>query len=266
MSINQDYKFITFEQEADIGFLTLNRPDKLNALNPDVLTELKTFLTGVLESGFSMKGLIFTGSGEKAFIAGADIAAMSDMGPEAGFEFGQLGQAVTLLFEQLQVPVIACVNGFALGGGCEMAMACDFIYATQSAIFGQPEVNLGLIPGFGGTQRLAKYIGRNRAKEFIYSGRNLPVADALEYGLVNRVFDNKEEMLEGAKETLKQIAKRSPYAVSIAKKVMNKANDFTVAEGLKAELDEFSNIFSSHDQKEGCTAFVEKRKPEFKGE
>ena len=180
-------------------------------------------------------------------------------------EFGELGQRVTLLFEKLQLPVIACVNGFALGGGCEMAMSCDFIYATNAAVFGQPEVKLGLIPGFGGTQRLSKLIGRNKAKEIVYTGRNVKADEALSLGLVNKVFDSKGEMLSEAKKTILRMTKNSPYAISIAKKVMNTGNDLTVSEGLHHELNEFSNIFNSQDMKEGCRAFVDKRAASFKG-
>jgi enoyl-CoA hydratase len=239
----------------------------LNALNEQVLTELKNFLTEFkLNNKNSVKGLIFTGEGEKAFIAGADIATMSSMTVEQGYKFGQLGQAVTVAFEGTSVPVIACVNGFALGGGCEMAMSCDFIFATNNAVFGQPEVKLGLIPGFGGTQRLAKLIGRNHAKEIIYTGRNVTAEEALKLGLVTKLFNTKEEMINAAKETINMIAKNSPYAVSIAKKVMNSGNDLTVGEGLHIELDQFANIFSTGDFSEGTKAFIEKRKANFKGE
>jgi enoyl-CoA hydratase len=266
MNIKSNYEFLKYSEDNSIGFLTLNRPDKLNALNEKVLSELKDFLTEFKAQKQTVHGLIFTGEGEKAFIAGADIASMSNMTVDEGYKFGELGQEVTLRFEQLHVPVIACVNGFALGGGCEMAMSCDFIYATTSAIFGQPEVKLGLIPGYGGTQRLAKLIGRNKAKEIIYTGRNVNADEALRLGLVVKVFASKEEMISAAKETISAIAKNSPYAVGIAKKVMNQGNDFTVEEGLQVELDQFSRIFSSYDLKEGTKAFVEKRKPVFKGE
>lgn len=263
--MNTNYQFIKYEIIDNVGLLTLNRPDKLNALNEVVLSELKDFLTNFKNQSQKVNGIIFTGEGDKAFIAGADIASMSNMTAKEGYTFGELGQVVTLAFESLSVPVIACVNGFALGGGCEMAMSCDFIYATKSAVFGQPEVKLGLIPGFGGTQRLARLIGRNRAKEIIYTGRNVTADEAHQVGLVVKLFESKEEMISEAKKTIQMIAKNSPYAVSISKKVMNKGNDLTVEEGLQVELDQFSAIFSSFDMKEGTTAFVQKRKPEFKG-
>ena len=161
--------------------------------------------------------------------------------------------------------VIAAVNGFALGGGCEMAMSCDFIYATDNAVFGQPEVKLGLIPGFGGTQRLAKLVGRNNAKELIYSGRNVKADEALRMGLIVRTFPSKEAMMTEALKTLKTISSNSPFAVSIAKKVMNEGIDLTIAEGLQLEKRQFSGIFSSEDMREGTRAFVEKRAPSFKG-
>jgi len=209
--------------------------------------------------------LIVTGAGEKSFIAGADIAEMQDMSVDEGRSFGALGQEVTLLFESLPMPAIACVNGFALGGGCEMALACDFIYATESAVFGQPEVKLGLIPGFGGTQRLSKVVGRNRAKEIIYTGRNVLADEAAQIGLTIKTFSTKEELIAAAEKTLGLVQRVSPNAVRISKKVMNSGNDLTNEEGLKQELDQFSAIFSSEDMKEGTKAFVEKRKPEFTG-
>lgn len=263
--MSTNYQFIKYEVQDGVGVLTLNRPDKLNALNEVVLSELKDFLTTFKTQATKVSGILFTGEGDKAFIAGADIASMSNMSVNEGYTFGELGQVVTLAFESLSVPVVACVNGFALGGGCEMAMSCDFIFATKSAVFGQPEVKLGLIPGFGGTQRLAKLVGRNRAKEIIYTGRNINAEEAFQMGLAVRLFDSKEEMIAEAKKTILTMSKNSPYAIQIAKKVMNKGNDLTVEEGLQVELDQFSNIFSSYDMKEGTTAFVQKRKAEFKG-
>ncbi len=266
MNTNKQYNTIKFEVNDKFGTITINRPTKLNALNVELLSELKELLTELKDDEkFTLQGLIVTGEGEKAFIAGADIAEMSDMTPSDAYTFGQLGQNVTVLFETLQVPVIACVNGFALGGGCEMAMSCDFIYATENAVFGQPEVKLGLIPGFGGTQRLAKLVGRNNAKELIFSGRNVIASEALRMGLAVRTFASKADMLAEALKTLKTCAANSPYAVMIAKKVMNEGIDLTIAEGLQLEKRQFSGIFSSEDMREGTRAFVEKRAPSFKG-
>jgi len=267
MFITDNYETITFEIKNGVGHLTINREKKLNALNSTVLAELKKILSHLIEEdrGHTVKGLIVTGAGEKSFIAGADIAEMQDMSVDEGRSFGALGQEVTLLFESLPMPAIACVNGFALGGGCEMALACDFIYATESAVFGQPEVKLGLIPGFGGTQRLSKVVGRNRAKEIIYTGRNVLADEAAQIGLTIKTFSTKEELIAAAEKTLGLVQRVSPNAVRISKKVMNSGNDLTNEEGLKQELDQFSAIFSSEDMKEGTKAFVEKRKPEFTG-
>lgn len=266
MNTNKSFTTLKFEAQERFGVITVNRPTKMNALNTEVLSELKELLTELKsDDKFELLGLILTGEGDKAFIAGADIAEMADMTPSDAYTLGQLGQQVTVLFETLQIPVIACVNGFALGGGCEMAMSCDFIYATDNAVFGQPEVKLGLIPGFGGTQRLAKLVGRNNAKELIFSGRNVKADEALRMGLVVRTFASKEAMMAEAMKTLKAIAANSPFAVSVAKKVMNEGIDLTIAEGLQLEKRQFSGIFSSDDMHEGTRAFVEKRAPSFKG-
>tara|TARA_R110000868_G_scaffold352815_3_gene614050 strand:- start:1100 stop:1894 length:795 start_codon:yes stop_codon:yes gene_type:complete len=259
------YKTLTIERKGDFALLTLNRPDKLNALNSTVLSELKSVFEAWGKDSEGLKGVVFTGSGDKAFIAGADIAEMSDMNLDQARAFGSLGQGVTLAIENAPFPVIAAVNGFALGGGCEMAMACDFIYATSTAVFGQPEVKLGLIPGFGGTQRLAKLVGRARAKEIIYTGRNVKADEAHRIGLAVSLFETKEELLSGAFKTLEYVAKVSPNAVKLSKQVMNAGNDLTIEEGLKTELAEFAAVFSSADMKEGCLAFVEKRPAQFKG-
>ncbi len=266
MNINRDWHTLKIEKKDEFLILTLNRPTKLNALNVEVLNELKELLSELKkDEAFSIKGMLFTGEGEKSFIAGADISEMSDMNPSDAYTFGQLGQQVTLLMESLQIPVIACVNGFALGGGCEMALSCDFIYATNNAMFGQPEVKLGLIPGFGGTQRLAKVIGRSMAKEIIYTARNINLEEAKHLGLVQRSFATKDEMMAEAMNTLKAIVKNSPFAVSIAKKVINEGVDLTISEGLQLEKRQFSAIFSSEDMQEGTRAFMEKRVPVFKG-
>jgi enoyl-CoA hydratase len=265
MTIQSNFETLKFEQLDGLATLTIDREKSLNALNSQVLSELKDILTQ-LKSEKGIHGMILTGAGEKAFIAGADIKEMQDMTKDQASAFGKLGQDVSLLFEEQCFPVIACVNGFALGGGCEMAMACDFIYASESAVFGQPEVKLGLIPGFGGTQRLSRLIGRNRAKELVYSGRNMDAAEALSTGLAVRVLKDKSEALEAAKETISKIARVSPLAVSLAKKVMNSGNDLTVSQGLDHELGQFAEIFTSEDMKEGTQAFIEKRKPVFKGQ
>ncbi len=264
--MNTNFETINVEVENGTILLAVNREKSLNALNSQVLMELKDFLSSLRDSDEKYSGMVFTGAGEKAFIAGADIVEMSDMSTDEAHDFATLGQEVTFLFEELPFPVISCVNGFALGGGCEMAMSGDFIYATDTAVFGQPEVKLGLIPGFGGTQRLSKLIGRNRAKELIYTGRNVKIQEAKEIGLVVRVFSSKDEMINTAKETISKIAKNSPLAISMAKEAMNLGNDLTNEDGLAVEARHFADMFSSFDMKEGTKAFVEKRAAEFRGE
>lgn len=245
--------------------LVVNRPKQLNALNGEVLRTLEEHLKE-LNNDKDLRALVLRGSGDKAFIAGADIKEMQSMETADATEFARLGQRVTLLFENLKVPTIAVVQGFALGGGCEMAMSCDFIYATEAAVFGQPEVKLGLIPGFGGTQRLARVIGRNRAKEVIYSGGNIKAPQALEWGLVNKLFANLDELNSALDKYLGYCAANSPLAIHKSKKCLNRGVDLTVEQGLEIEAEEFGAIFGSYDMKEGTAAFVEKRKAEFKGE
>jgi enoyl-CoA hydratase len=264
--MNTNFETISLEKKGKFAVLTINREKSLNALNSQVHMELKDCLSVLKNNDEKLQGMILTGAGEKAFIAGADIVEMSEMSADEAHDFSTLGQENTLLFEELPFPVIACVNGFALGGGCEMAMACDFIYATETAVFGQPEVKLGLIPGFGGTQRLSKLIGRNRAKEIMYTGRNVKIEEAKELGLVVKSFANKDEMLSAAFDTLEKISANSPMAVGLCKHVMNAGNDLTLSEGLEIEAKNFGETFNTYDMKEGTSAFVEKRKAEFKGE
>ncbi|MBT6324791.1 MAG: enoyl-CoA hydratase/isomerase family protein [Bdellovibrionales bacterium] len=265
MNINNNFTTITFEIIDDkIGILSINRPEKLNALNSQVLNELKEILTQIKESRFSLiNGLIITGTGEKSFIAGADILEMTSFDSKKAKDFAELGQEVSLLIENLQITVIAAVNGFALGGGCEMACSADFIFSTENAIFGQPEVKLGLIPGFGGTQRLGRLIGRNKAKEVIYTGRNFNSEEALRNGLVNAVFKTKEELIIHSKKVISKISKNSLLAVSLSKDSLNRGIDETITKGLDCEKDNFSFVFNSSDMKEGTTAFLEKKRPRF---
>ena len=261
--MNVNYKTINAFEKGNIFYLEINRPDKLNALNKIVLEELLHALQNIDVS--KHRGVILTGSGEKAFIAGADIESMSDMTAQEAKSFAELGQSVTLAMEDMALPIIACVHGFALGGGCEMAMACDFIFASKQAIFGQPEVRLGVLPGFGGTQRLSKCIGRNRAKELIYSGNHIDIDRAYHWGLVNRVLDNKKSCLQAAVDYLNDLQKCGPLSIAFSKKVMNAGNDLSNREGLKIEATVFGELAVSHDKKEGTKAFVEKRRPDFKG-
>ncbi len=265
MTFNE-FETLSCEEKDQVLIISINRPDKLNALSQKVLSEIQEIFVEVgRDFSFKYRGIILTGTGDKAFIAGADIKAMDGMSPEEGEIFAKLGQGVTLLMETCPVPVIACVNGFALGGGCEMAMACDFIYATKNALFGQPEVNLGLIPGFGGTQRLMRYVGVARSRELIYTGRNIKIDEAKEIGLVQKVFENKEDMMNAAMETLSVIASKSPLIISKCKEVIRKGEAMDIAAGLEVEKEGFKFVFSTEDKAEGVKAFLEKRKPLFQG-
>lgn len=255
---------LRFEEISGVGVLTFHRPEKLNALNLPLLTELKAFLPGLAKK--NLVGLIVTGAGEKAFVAGADIAGMSKLSPLEALDFGRLGQQVTILLESLPFPTIAAVHGFALGGGCEMALACDFIYASEKAVFGLPEVKLGLIPGFGGTQRLARRVGSALAKEMIFSGRNMSAAEAVNAGLVNTVFPDQAALMAGCHNYFTLVASNSARAVSRAKLALTQGMETTIEQGLALEADAFAGLFAGHDALEGMTAFLEKRKANFKGE
>lgn len=249
------FETISLEVNGDVGILTINRPAKLNALNIQVHRELKEALTEVQQS--HLRGLILTGEGEKAFIAGADIAEMKPMTNGEAKAFSELGQINTFLLESLPFPTIAAVNGFALGGGFEMAMSCDFIFATNNAVFGLPEVKLGLIPGFGGTQRLARIVGERRAKEIMLSGRNITADEAKKLGIALELFDNKTALIEGCQNWFKLALGNSPAAIAIAKSTLGK--------GYETEAIEFGNIFQTPQMIEGTTAFLEKRKANFTG-
>ncbi len=260
--MTNNFETINLEITGDIAVLTINRPAKLNALNIQVHRELKACLTDLKKS--SLKGLILTGEGEKAFIAGADIAEMKPMTQGEAKAFSELGQQVTLLLENLPFPTIAAVNGFALGGGFEMALACDFIFATSNAVFGLPEVKLGLIPGFGGTQRLARVVGERRAKEIMFSGRNVKIEEAKNLGIALEVFENKAALMEETKKWLDMATANSSSAIARAKEALSSGIEQTLLEGLKIEAEAFGNIFQTEDMIEGTTAFIEKRKANFK--
>jgi enoyl-CoA hydratase len=259
--MNTSYETINVFEKDNIFYLEVNRLVELNALNKTVLDEMLDAIKNIDVSKY--KGAILTGVGEKSFIAGADITAMSKMTPQETQDFAELGQSVTLAMEDLALPIIACVHGFALGGGCEMAMSCDFIFASKQAVFGQPEVKWGVLPAFGGTQRLSKYIGRNRAKELIYSGTFIDVDKAYEWGLVNRITDDKASCLQAAVECLKVIGRNGPLSVASAKQVMNAGNDLSNKDGLAQEAAVFGVLARSNDKAEGTKAFVEKRHPVF---
>ncbi len=260
------YKFLDLSIENYIGILQIKRPEKLNALGADLLQELEHFFNRFLQNvPFStIRGFIMTGHGEKAFIAGADIAEMADFSQKEALHFSQLGQRVTTLIESLPIPTIACVNGYALGGGFEMALAHDFVFSTVNAVFGLPEVSLGLIPGFGGTQRLARILGNQRAKEIIFTGKKFKADVALSWGIVLKSFSLKEEMIEDAKKFLQTMFENSPSAIASSKSSLIEGIDLLLKKGLEIEARHFSFLFDSVEMKEGTKAFLEKRRPDFK--
>jgi len=248
-------------REGAVAVVTIDRPDALNALDVATLTELRDRL-GELAGDDAVRALVLTGAGEKAFVAGADIKYMSGLDPEQAKAWGALGHEAGRLLETMPKPTIAAVNGFALGGGCELALACDVRYASSRAKLGQPEINLGIVPGWGGTQRLARVCGIGVAKELIFTGRTVDAEEALRIGLVNAVAD---PVLERALETARALAAKSPVALSLAKRLCNLALGVDHAGGLGTEAAEFGELFASEDAKEGLTAFVEKREPNFAG-
>ena len=251
--------YITYEQEGFVGIITINRPKALNALNSEVLKELDACLDGVdLEA---TRALILTGAGEKSFVAGADIGEMSTLTKAEGEAFGKIGNDVFRKLETFPIPVIAAINGFALGGGCEISMSCDIRICSDNALFGQPEVGLGITPGFGGTQRLARIIGVGKAKEMIYAATNVKADEALRIGLVNAVYP-LEELMPAAKKLAGKIAKNAPIAVRACKKAINEGLDVDMDKAIVIEEKLFGSCFESEDQKEGMLAFLEKRKVE----
>lgn len=251
--------FITYEQDGFVGVITINRPKALNALNSDVLKELDACLDGInLET---TRALILTGAGEKSFVAGADIGEMSTLTKAEGEAFGKIGNDVFRKIETFPIPVIAAINGFALGGGCEISMSCDIRICSENAVFGQPEVGLGITPGFGGTQRLARIIGVGKAKEMIYAATNIKAEEAYRIGLVNAVYP-LEELMPAAKKLAGKIAKNAPIAVRACKKAINEGLDAVMDEAIVIEEKLFGSCFETEDQKEGMKAFLEKRKVE----
>jgi enoyl-CoA hydratase len=257
-----DREHVKLEHDGPVTVLTISRPDALNALNARVLDELASAIEEV-GARDGARCLIVTGAG-KAFVAGADIDAMKTMSPELAHRFSQKGQSILDRIEALPCPVIAAVNGFALGGGCELALACDFIYASEKAKLGQPEVKLGVIPGFGGTQRLARRVGVAMARELIYTGAMIDAAEALRIGLVNRVV-RPDELLSAARATAEAIAKVGPLAVAAAKRALLEGEERLLGEANAREAELFSGCFTSSDQREGMAAFLEKREARFTG-
>ena len=255
------YKNLLVEVRDGLGTITFNRPEALNALNQQTIDELDHVL-GDWEKNPQVKGIILTGKG-KAFVAGADITQFNSLNNEGATTFAKRGQEVFGKCEKILKPVLAAVNGFALGGGCELILACDFIYASENAKFGQPEVNLGIMCGWGGTQRMPRFVGLPRARELLFSGEMISAEEAFRMGLVNKVCKIDDLMNESIKK-MKLILSRGPLAVAQTKKVLNETF-LTAEEGLKKERDAFSYLFSTSDKKEGVNAFLEKRPANFQG-
>jgi enoyl-CoA hydratase len=256
------YNTIEVKISDGIATITFNRPEVLNALNLEVIAELEGAVSA-LPGPPEVRVLILTGAG-RAFVAGADISVLKGLDPLGARRFAQTGQSVLFALEALDLPVIACVNGFALGGGCEIAMACDFVYASDKAKLGQPEINLGLIPGFGGTQRLSRLVGKGRAKELCMTGRLITAQEAFEMGLVTRVFP-AETLLEETMKTARAIAEKGAVALRAIKHVIGQGFDLDLKNGCALEGETFSLCFASPDQQEGTAAFLEKRPPKFSG-
>ena len=249
--------FVDYEVDGHVAVITINRPKALNALNEDVLKDIEAAFDAVDLS--EIRAIILTGAGEKSFVAGADIAAMSVMTKEQGEHFGKFGNDIFRKIETFPVPVIAAVNGFALGGGNELAMSCDIRICSENAVFGQPEVGLGITPGFGGTQRLARLVGMGRAKEMIFTCDNIDANEAYRIGLVNKVVA-KEELMETAKAMAAKIISKGSYAVSVAKAAINNGYDMDIKNAVEMEANLFGVVNDTHDKKEGMGAFLEKRK------
>ena len=249
--------FVKFSVENQVGLLTISRPKALNALNDQVIRELDTVLDSV--DCDQVRCIVVTGEGEKSFVAGADIAQMSALTKAEGEAFGKLGNDVFRKLETLPVPTIAAINGFALGGGCELAMSCDIRLASETAVFGQPEVGLGITPGFGGTQRMARLIGPGQAKRLIYTAQNVKAPEALAIGLVQAVYP-AEELMEQAMKMATRIASNAPIAVRACKKAINDGLQVDMDAALVVEEQLFGSCFETEDQRSGMQAFLEKRK------
>lgn len=257
-----DFQTIHYSVSANgqIGTLTIDRPEALNALSTQVLSELEIVIDQIAQER-TLRVLVITGAG-RSFVAGADIAEMVELTPEEALAFGERGARVFRKVELLYCPVIAAVNGFALGGGCELSLACDLRIASDKAKFGQPEVGLGIPPGFSGTQRLPRLIGAGAAKELIYTARVVKADEALTLGLVNRIVES-DALMSTVTELAEEIASKSPHAVAISKRAINRGLQSDIDTGIAIENDLFSNAFAHPEQREGMSAFLEKRKPQF---
>jgi len=257
-----DFRNLVVTLRDRVAFVTINRPDKLNALNAATKAELLE-LFNKLKNDSSVDIIILTGAGEKSFVAGTDIAELAALDATSGKEFSQSGQDLFNLIENLGKPVIAAVNGYALGGGCELALACHLRIASENAKFGQPEVNLGIIPGYGGTQRLARLIGKGRAMEMILTSNQIDAGEALRVGLVNKVVP-QTELLSTAENVARTILSKGQVAIRMALKAVNMTEETTQSDGQALEASLFAVCCGTEDFKEGTKAFLEKRKPEFK--
>ena len=258
-----EFNNIIFKVEDEIALITFNRPKALNALNQDLLTEFSQALDEIAENE-DIRVLVLTGTGDKAFVAGADITELAKFNPLEAKLFSRKGQATINKLQELAIPVIAAVNGFALGGGSEIALACDFIYASENANFGLPEITLGLIPGFGGTQRLPRIVGSNLAKELVFTGKMLSAVEAKDVGLVNKICTTND-LLKDVMKTARVIASKGKVSLRAAKQVINNGLNVDLQTGCNIEIDAFAVCMASEDAKEGTSAFLEKRKANFKG-
>ena len=256
-------KTLLYAVENGVGIVTINRPEAMNALNAQVLEDLDTVLDKI-EKDKNVRALILTGAGEKAFVAGADIKEIDTLDAAKAYSFARRGQILFARLESAPFPVIAAVNGFALGGGCELALACDFIIASQNAKFGLPECTLGIMPGFGGTVRLARRVGLGHARMATYTGAMYTAQEAVDMGLANKVVD-LPQLMDTVKQIATTIASRAPVAISAIKRSINGGFDTTTQIADENEARLFAGLFHTEDQKEGTRAFIEKRKPEFKG-
>lgn len=260
--LEEELKNITLEKEGNIAIITINRPKALNALNSETLKDLDLAITSI-ENDNNIYCVILTGAGEKSFVAGADISEMKDLDSKGGEEFGLLGNKVFRRLENLDKPVIAAISGFALGGGCELAMACDIRIASEKAKFAQPEAGLGITPGFGGTQRLPRIVGLGKAKELIYTCAMINAEEALRIGLVNKLVP-LENLMEEARKMATTICANAPIAVKLCKDAINRGMQVDIDKAIEVEAEDFGKCFDSEDQLEGMTAFLERRAKNFK--
>ncbi len=258
-----EFKNITTEQDGAVLVATISRPEVLNALNADTIADIAK-LVETVDNDDSIRVVILTGDGEKSFVAGADIGSISKCDDEAGQQLALAGQTAFTALEESGAVFIAAINGFALGGGCELAMACDIRLASDNAMFGQPEVKLGLIPGYGGTQRLPKLVGQGKAMKLIITGDMIDADEAYRIGLVQEVYP-ASELMEKAGKMAGKIARQGPFAVTVCKALIDGSQDTTLLDGLDAEAELFGSICATDDMKEGTAAFMEKRAPEFTG-